>query len=113
MITLIEPVHSPSVTREPMMGDFGSIYYRNYQITGHAIERYIERIGGDAGNLISDLDSSGVFDVNRKGIPRNSCLTVIKCERDGGYALTNGKAIFMVKPGNKWHAIVTTLAMGR
>ncbi|EJJ4276330.1 hypothetical protein NI431_004998, partial [Salmonella enterica] len=43
-----------------------SVYYRNYRLTSHSIERYIERVGGDLGNMIADLDSSWLFDARNK-----------------------------------------------
>lgn len=89
----------------------GSVYYRHYRITAHAIDRYIERIGGDVGNLIADLDGAGLFDINRKGLSRKVCASAARCDREGGWALTNGKAIFFVKPSAHRQAIVTTIPM--
>ncbi|HHA2247817.1 TPA: hypothetical protein ACOEHG_002698 [Enterobacter ludwigii] len=107
----IESVAMPACSAEPRMGLSGSVYYRHYRITTHAIERYIERIGGDAGNLIADLGSAGLFDINRKGLSRKVCACVAKCGREGGWALTNGKAVFLVKPSVHRQAIVTTIPM--
>ena len=98
-------------TIEPVAIPACSVYHRHYRITVHAIERYIERIGGDAGNLIADLDSSWWLDINRKGLSRKVCASVAKCDREGGWALTNGKAVFLVKPSAHRQAIVTTIPM--
>ncbi|ECC3465578.1 hypothetical protein AA471_23525 [Salmonella enterica subsp. enterica] len=98
---------------EPVMNLSDSVYYRHYRITAHAIDRYIERIGGDIGDLISDLDSCWIFDVDRKGMKRNLCASVARCERKGGYALCNDRVIFLIRPGWHHHAILTTLAMNQ
>lgn len=99
----------PTYVPEARMDLSDSVYYRHYRITVHAIDRYIERIGGDVGNMIADLEDAWVFDINRKGLLRRLCASVARCERSGGYALSNGNAIFIVKPGAQRHAIVTTL----
>ncbi|EBS2694624.1 hypothetical protein ZQ65_13875 [Salmonella enterica subsp. enterica serovar Newport] len=97
---------------EPVMNQSDSVYYRHYRITAHAIDRYIERIGGDIGDLISDLDSCWVFDVDRKGMNRNLCAAVAKRERKGGYALCNDRVMFLIQPG-RHYAVLTTLAMNQ
>lgn len=94
---------------EPEMTMQGSVCHRHYRITAHAIERYIERTGGDIGGLIHDLESAWLFDINKKDLPRALCAPVARCEREGGYALTNGETVFLIKPGNRRHAIVTVL----
>lgn len=96
---------------EPAMEISESVYYRHYRITPHAIDRYIESIGGDIGNLISDLDSCWIFDVDRKGMNRKLCVAVAKRERKGGYALCNDRVIFPIQPKWHHHAVLTTLAM--
>lgn len=96
---------------EPVMDLSDSVCYRNYRLTRHAIERYIERIGGDLGNMIADLDNSWLFDAGNKRAPRKVSASVYKCEQSGGWALTNGNAVFIVMPEDKRHVIVTTLLM--
>ncbi len=95
---------------EPEMIASGCIQFRQYTITAHAIDRYIERIGGDVGNLILDLKNSWVFDVGSKNVARPLCASVARLEREGGYGLRNGNAIFMVRPCERRHVIVTTLS---
>ncbi|ELD4017634.1 hypothetical protein QI600_003475 [Salmonella enterica] len=96
---------------EPVMDLSDSVYYRNYRLTRHAIERYIERIGGDLGNMIADLDGSWLFDASNKRAARKVSASVYKSEQSGGWALTNGNAVFIVMPEDKRHVIVTTLLM--
>jgi hypothetical protein len=110
-MTITAPVAVPAYSEEPRMDCYGAVLYRQYRISAHAIERYIERIGGDVGNLISDLCSSGLFDINRNGVSRRLCASVLKNSRDGGWALTNGKAVFFVKQDFERQVIVTTLPM--
>ncbi|EMD6814792.1 hypothetical protein VRT12_003333 [Citrobacter koseri] len=90
-----------------------SIYYRHYRITGHAIDRYIERIGGDAGNLIFDLKDCWVFDASQKGLKQKWRDRLARCEREGGYMLTNGAVVFLAKPDGQRHVIITTLLMSQ
>ncbi|EAS1837212.1 hypothetical protein LB105_002513 [Salmonella enterica] len=90
----------------------GTVYHRHYKITAHAISRYAERIGGDVWDLISDLDSCWIFDVDRKGMKRNLCAAVAKRERKGGYALCNDRVMFLIQPG-RHYAVLTTLAMNQ
>ncbi|EAA5548728.1 hypothetical protein ZK99_002077 [Salmonella enterica subsp. enterica] len=97
-------------TITPIMTASGCVQFRHYMVTVHAIERYIERIGGDVGNLILDLKNAWVFDASKKNLPRPLCATVARCEREGGYGLCHDKAIFLVKPGKRQHVIVTTLS---
>ncbi|EAO0752046.1 hypothetical protein ACK85N_001158 [Salmonella enterica] len=96
---------------EPVMDLSDSVYYRNYRLTSHSIERYIERVGGDLGNMIADLDSSWLFDARNKRAARKVSASVHKSEQSGGWALTNGNVVFIVMPENKRHVIVTTLLM--
>lgn len=96
---------------EPVMRQSDSVYYRQYRITRHAIERYIERIGGDLGNMIADLDDSWLFNIDRKRVNRKVASSVYRNEQNGGWALTNGNAVFIVRPEDKRHVIVTTLLM--
>ncbi|EOF7793580.1 hypothetical protein ACFXTU_002339 [Salmonella enterica] len=96
---------------DPVMELYGSVYYRHYRITRHAIDRYIERIGGDLGNMIADLENSWLFDVNKKGLKRSCCATAAKCERKGGYVLCNGRAMFLIRPAAHQHIILTTILM--
>ncbi|ENZ1877599.1 hypothetical protein ACGGXQ_004477 [Salmonella enterica] len=95
---------------EPVMGISDSVYYRQYRITRHALERYIERAGGDLGNMIADLNSCWVFDIDRKGMDRKLCASVARCERKGGYALCNDRVMFLIQPG-RHQVVITTLAM--
>ena len=97
-------------TTTPVMTVSVCVQFRHYMVTVHAIERYIERIGGDVGNLILDLKNAWVFDVSKKGIPRSLCASVARCEREGGYGLRHDKAIFLIKPEARQHVIVTTLS---
>ncbi|EDQ2390010.1 hypothetical protein RU50_000910 [Salmonella enterica subsp. enterica] len=92
---------------EPVMRQSDSVYYRQYRITRHAIER----IGGDLGNMIADLDNSWLFNVARKRVNRKVASSVCRNEQNGGWALTNGNAVFIVRPENERHVIVTTLLM--
>lgn len=96
---------------ELKMGSSGHAYYRHYLITGHAIDRYIERIGGDLRNMIADLDNAWLFDTTSKKLTRRMCVLIARHERKGGWALTNGKAIFIIRPKTHQHVIVTTLRM--
>lgn len=96
-------------TTTPIMTASGCVQFRHYMVTVHAIERYIERIGGDVGNLILDLKNA-LFDVSKKGIPRSLYASVARCEREGGYGLRHDKAIFLIKPKARQHVIVTTLS---
>lgn len=95
---------------EPKMIASGCIRHRHYLITVHALERYIERIGGDAGDMIADIDSAWLFDFNQSGQPRRCCVSAAAAERAGGYALSDGRSMFIVIPEEQ-HAIVTTLSM--
>lgn len=88
----------------------GAVYHRHYRITLHAIDRYIERIGGDLGNMIADLDSCWLFNPDQKGLKRKMCASAARCEREGGYALFNGRVMFLVKPASHQHIILTTLS---
>lgn len=97
-------------TVTPIMTASGCVQFRHYIVTVHAIERYIERIGGDVGNLILDLKNAWVFDASKKGIPRSLCASVARCEREGGYGLRHEKVIFLIKPNTHQHVIVTTLS---
>lgn len=96
---------------EPKMIMSGCIRHRHYLITVHALERYIERIGGDAGSMISDIDNAWLFDFNQNGQPRKNCVSAASAERAGGYALSTDRAMFIVIPQEQ-HTIVTTLSMG-
>lgn len=94
---------------EPKMIASGRIRYRHYLITVHALERYIERIGGDAGDMITEIENSWLFDFNQRGHSRSYCASAIAADRAGGYALSSGRAMFIVFPKEQ-HAIVTTLS---
>lgn len=94
----------------PIMTASGCVRFRQYTITVHAIERYIERIGGDVGNMIFDLKNAWVFNADKKGLPRPLCASVTRCEREGGYGLCHNRAIFLIKPNKHQHVIVTTLS---
>lgn len=102
-----EVEHVTEIALEPS----GAICYRNYRLTRHSIDRYIERIGGDLGNMIADLDNSWLFDTGNKRAARKVSASVYKREQNGGWALTNGNAVFIVTPRDKHHVIVTTLLM--
>lgn len=108
-MTTVAPVAIPAYSAEPRMDRSGAVLYRHYRITAHAIERYIERIGGDVGNLIADLDSSNVLFAGDKRLPGDVRGPVAKCDREGGWTLTNGSAVFFIKPVAQRHAIVTTI----
>ncbi|KAB0554568.1 hypothetical protein [Pantoea stewartii] len=99
--------HAP----EPKMVASGRIRHRHYLITVHALERYIERIGGDAGDMIAEIDSSWLFDFNQRGHSRRCCASAAAADRAGGYTLSSGRAMFIVFPKEQ-HAIVTTLSTG-
>ncbi|MGK0736951.1 hypothetical protein ACSFCT_09195 [Yokenella regensburgei] len=101
----------PTYVPEARMDLSDSVYYRHYRITVHVIERYIERIGGDVGNMIADLEDTWVFNFNQRGLPRAQCVSAARCDHNGGYVLTNGIAMFVVKPSGLRHSIVTTLSM--
>lgn len=96
---------------ELKMVSSGDVYYRHYRITSHAIDRYIERIGGDLGNMITDLDNAWLFDTTSKRTARRICARIARHERKGGWALTNGRAIFIISPRSHQHVIVTTMRM--
>lgn len=110
-MTITAPVAMLPYSVEPRMDRSGCVYYRHYRITTHALERYIERIGGDVGNLIIDLDNSGVLEVSNKRISGEIRSSLTRCESEGGWALTNNQAIFIVMPALNRHVIVTTLLM--
>ncbi|MFX2611922.1 hypothetical protein [Enterobacter mori] len=74
------------------------------------LERYIERIGGDAGNMITDLDGAWLFDFNQAGLDRRFCTSAAVADRAGAYALRTRSAMFIVRPGHQ-HVVVTTLPM--
>ncbi|EJB5612749.1 hypothetical protein [Klebsiella michiganensis] len=94
----------------PKMIASGCIRYRHYLITVHALDRYIERIGGDAGDMITDIDNAWLFDPNQSGQHRRNCASAAIAERTGGYALSNNRVMFIVIP-EEHHVIVTTLSM--
>lgn len=102
----------PFILPEPELSTSGCVLYRHYLITGHAIDRYFERIGGDIGNLITDLSGAWLFDAGSPKAPRRFCLTAARHEMDGGYVLCSGNALFMIKPAGSRHIIATTLRMG-
>lgn len=56
-------------TTTPIMTASGCVQFSHYMVTVHAIERYIERIGGDVGNLILDLKTHGYLMPARKVFP--------------------------------------------
>ncbi|MDJ6542606.1 hypothetical protein LEC33_22835 [Salmonella enterica] len=93
------------------MGLSGDVCYRHYRLTNHAIDRYMERIGGDLGNMIADLDNAWLFDTTSKKLARRICACIARHERKGGWAVTNGRAIFIIMPKAHQHVIVTTLQM--
>lgn len=95
---------------EPKMMVSGCIRHRHYLITVHALERYIERIGGDAGDMIAEIDRSWLFDFNPRHHPRRCRASAATADRAGGYALSSGRAIFIVLPQEQ-HNIVTTISM--
>lgn len=41
----------------------------------------------------------------------SDAVSAARCDRDGGYVLINGIAMFVVKPSGLRHSIVTTLTM--
>lgn len=94
---------------EPILTLKNNIYYRHYRITEHALNRYLQRIGGDAGNLINDLEQGWLLKPQQKGMPRNISNSVEKCEKVGGYALSNGDAVFLIAPKCGRHIVITTL----
>ncbi|EBU3913309.1 hypothetical protein CWK15_18135 [Salmonella enterica] len=96
---------------EPALEQSDNAYHRHYRITSHAIDRYIERIGGDLGNMIADLDNAWLFDTASKRLARRICACIARHERKGGWAMTNGRAIFIIMPKAHQHVIVTTLRM--
>ncbi|HAF8817903.1 TPA: hypothetical protein G5V04_003397 [Salmonella enterica] len=98
-------------TTEPVQDQSGNAYHRHYRITSHAIDRYIERIGGDLGNMIADLDSCWLFNPHQKGLKRKMYASAARCEREGGYALFNGRVMFLVNPLSHQHIVLTTLSM--
>lgn len=98
---------------EPRMLSSGCVLYRQYLLTVHAMERYIDRLGGDVGNMIMDLQDSWSFDFNQKNQPRDICASAARCDREGGWALSNGRAVFLVKPGEYYSVVITTLSMKR
>lgn len=98
-------------TTELKIEPSGCVCYRHYLITRHAIDRYIERIGGDLGNMIADLDNAWLFDTSRKRLTRSMCACIARHERRGGWAITNGRAVFIIRPTLHQHVIVTTLRM--
>lgn len=101
----------PAYISEPAITAAGGMHYHHYYITGHAIDRYIERIGGDVGSLIADLDRAWVFNIHQRHLPRKHCVTVARHERSGGYVLRSGNVLFMIRPDDFRHVIVTTLSL--
>lgn len=101
----------PAYITEPLVTAAGGVHYHHYYISGHAIARYVERIGGDVGDLISDLNRAWLFDINQHTLPRKHCAPVARLERDGDYALRFGEVLFMIRPGDNRHTIVTTLLL--
>lgn len=108
-----KPSHDIAYAAEPALAPGGGLFYRHYYITGHAIDRYRERVGGDLDSLVADLECAGLFDINRTGIHRRVCASVARHERAGGYALQCGEGVFLARPGDRRHVIVTTLRLER
>lgn len=96
---------------EPRMIHSGCVLYRQYLITVHAMERYIERFGGDVGNMIYALQNAWSFNFRQRGLPIPACRSAVKCEREGGWALSDGEALFLIKPSDEHSVIITVLEM--
>ena len=84
----------------------GALLYRHYAITIHVQKRYIQRFGGTAEDLANDLDSSTLFYPSKKRVRVWKRLNRIY--QDGGYALITGDRIFIIKPGDEFHFVITT-----
>lgn len=75
----------------------GSIQFRHYTISLHAIDRFVERYGKPADHMVPMLHNAFLADENRakvKGIKR----VIRVAESRGGYVLISGCCYFIVLP---------------
>lgn len=85
------------------------VIYKNWNITNHAISRYIQRNGGDVGNMISDIEDSWLVVRKDKFTPSTADKVKNRSERKKRYAITNGTMVFVIHPG-KMHIVVTSIS---
>lgn len=85
------------------------IRYKQWRISHHSLERYIQRVGGDLGNMVMDLEESWLPMSNGKHIDNAMRRFFKNVEGQKGYCITNGKVFFLIKPGDNLHHVVTCI----
>lgn len=98
---------------EAVMMPGGSIQFRHYTISLHAIDRFVERYEKPADEMIPMLHSAFLADEKRakvKGIKR----VIRVAESRGGYVLMSGCCYFIVLPDpDSGRHVVTTVMTPR
>lgn len=91
----------------------GSILFRHYMISLHAVDRFVERCGKPAKEIVRMLHEAVLAD-SRKSRP--SIRRVINnVENEGGYVLFNRPAFFIIKPDDSvgYHVVSTVITPDR
>ncbi|EKK5568061.1 hypothetical protein PN823_004481 [Enterobacter hormaechei] len=86
------------------------IKYRHYNITKHAIERYMQRVHYDLDNFFVSLDRAVIADAQRASDHRIQ-RQIRKTEQNGGYCLFDpeAKVFFFMAIGKHLHTICTVM----
>lgn len=88
----------------------GSIEFKQYKITSHAISRYKERVRDDVSELISDISGAGLF--TEKKNSNNLVRSLIRrSENKGCHILRNKDALFIVKSDSNEVLTVITISL--
>lgn len=102
----------PVFCREATMSSRqGNVNFLQYRITRHSIERYTERTGGDLGDMLMALKSAWLLCADHPGLRRAIRWSIQTSDESGGWCLTDGKAVFVIKPDGDRHVVVTTLSL--
>lgn len=86
------------------------IVYDRFIISWHSLERYLERVGGDLGNMVMDLEQSIIVEDATKRVNKRFKKMVKNFQSQKGYVLFNGKVFFLVKYQKQKYIVITSIA---
>lgn len=95
---------------DAVMLEKGQIRFKHYHITLHAIDRFVERTGRPADEIVVAIANAHLASFDRARTV-GSRRIIKKTEEEGGYVLLDGGTYFIVIPSatSGHHAVKTVL----
>lgn len=105
------PVIPPYVPEATMFDNSSSVFFHQYRITRHSIDRYAERMGGNLDAMLNSLQNAWLLHSDSPRMRLGVRRSVYVCEKAGGWCLCDGKAVFVIHPEQNRQVVVTTLSL--